>query len=184
MKMRDGGPTRMRASAADSARQVRQDLATGGRGVPRIIDGNQSPAATPRPVTSSRRPASGYIDRQRHAEGESPGRAAVYWEVPRHVCAHKMHGDVRRGSTAMRATTRPGWLSPRPQAWSWPIPWSGCGRQRWSVLCSRRTSLEPARAERGRRCAAMVVTPGVRWPAEAAPWARPRPARPFWLLTA
>src|SRR5450755_4748732 len=35
---------------------------------PRIIDGNQSPAATPRPVTPSRRPASGYIDRQRHAE--------------------------------------------------------------------------------------------------------------------
>src|SRR5450755_748618 len=68
MKMRDGGPTRMRASAADSARQVRQDLATGGRGVPRVIDGNQSPAATPRPVTPSRRPASGYIDRQRHAE--------------------------------------------------------------------------------------------------------------------
>jgi hypothetical protein len=35
---------------------------------PRIIDGNQSPAATPRPVTPSRRPASGYVDRQRHAE--------------------------------------------------------------------------------------------------------------------
>jgi DNA-binding MarR family transcriptional regulator len=30
------------------------------------------------------------------------------------VCADRMLGDVRRGSTATRATARPGWLSPRP----------------------------------------------------------------------
>jgi hypothetical protein len=45
-----------------------QDLATGDRGVPRIIDGHHCPAA----IQSShaalrRRSASGYVDRHHHA---------------------------------------------------------------------------------------------------------------------
>jgi hypothetical protein len=39
------------AHAAYCARQVRQDLTTGGRDVRRIIDGHLGPAATSRPVT-------------------------------------------------------------------------------------------------------------------------------------
>jgi hypothetical protein len=58
----------MTASAAYGARQVMQDLATGGRGVPRIIDGHHCPAATQASHAAlRRRSASGYVDRHHHA---------------------------------------------------------------------------------------------------------------------
>jgi hypothetical protein len=49
-------------------RQVMQDLATGGRGVPRVIDGRHCPAETQASHAAlRRRSASGYVGRHHHA---------------------------------------------------------------------------------------------------------------------